>query len=73
MGPGPEIIKHFSYSTQLSMKYVLLINLKLLTIASSFWLNKAEHEKFSANQYEMSTIVGIFISISREFFHAQLH
>ena len=42
------------------MKFVLLINLKLLTIANSFLLNIAEHEKFSANKYGMLTIVGIF-------------
>ena len=56
------------------MKFVLLINLKLLTIANSFLLNIAEHENFSANKYEnannislllrnmkMPTVVGIFI------------
>ena len=55
---GHEVIKLFSCSTQLSMKFVLLINLKLLTIANSFLLNIAEHEN----------IVGIFIFISRENF-----
>ena len=50
--PGPEVIKLFSCSTQLSMKFVLLINLKLLTIANSFLLNIAEHETFSANEYK---------------------
>ena len=30
--PGPEVIKLFSYSTQLSMKFVLLINVKMPTI-----------------------------------------
>ena len=34
------------------MKFALLINLKLLTIANSFLLNIAEHENFSANKYE---------------------
>ena len=34
------------------MKFVLLINLKLLTIANSFSLNTAEHEHFSADKYE---------------------
>ena len=48
----PEVIKHFSCSTQLSMKVVLLMNLKLLTIANSFLLNITEHEIFSANKYE---------------------
>ena len=28
-GPGPEVIKHFSCSTQLSMKFFLLINVKM--------------------------------------------
>ena len=59
--PGPEDIKLFSCSTQLSMKFALPINLKLLTIANSFLLNIAEHETFSA-------IVGIFIFISKENF-----
>ena len=47
------------------MNFVLLINLKLLTIAKSFLLNIAEHENFSANKYDN---VGIFIFISRENF-----
>ena len=34
------------------MKFILLMNLKLLTIANSFLLSIAEHENFSANQYE---------------------
>ena len=59
-------MKLFSCSTQLRMKFVLLINLKLLKIANSFLLNIAEHEHFSANKYE--AIVGIFIFISRENF-----
>ena len=44
--------KLFSCSTQLSMKFVLLINLKILTFANSFLLNITEHENFSANKYE---------------------
>ena len=49
---SPQIIKLFSCSTQLSMKFVLLISLKLLTIANYFLLNLAEHKSFSANKYE---------------------
>ena len=41
---GPEVIKHFSCLTQLNMKFVLLINLKLLTVANSFLLNIAEQK-----------------------------
>ena len=50
--PGPEVIKLFTCSTQLSMKFVLLIYLKLRTIVNSFLLNIAEHENVSANEYE---------------------
>ena len=42
---GPEVIKLFSCSTQLSMKFVLS-NRKLLTIANTFLLNIAEHGAF---------------------------
>ena len=31
-GPGPEVIKLFSYSTQLSMEFFQLINVKMPTI-----------------------------------------
>ena len=48
----PEVMNHFSCSTQPSMKFILLLNLKLLTIAYSFLLNIAEHENSSANKYE---------------------
>ena len=30
--PGPKVIKLFSYSTQLSTKFILLINVKMSTI-----------------------------------------
>ena len=59
---GPEVRKLFSCSTQLSMKFVLLINLKLPTTANSFLLYIAEHENFSANKFE------IFIFIWRKNF-----
>ena len=48
----PLAYKPFSMLNSLSMKFVLLINLKLQTIANSFLLNIAEHENFSANEYE---------------------
>ena len=42
----PEVIKHFSCFIHQSIKFVLLINLKLLMIANSFLLNIVEHENF---------------------------
>ena len=32
MYPGPEVINSFSCSTQLSLKFILLINVKMPTI-----------------------------------------
>ena len=49
---GSKVIKLFSCSTRLSMKFVLLIDLKLLSTANYFLLNIAEHESFSADKYE---------------------
>ena len=49
---GPKDIKLFSCSIALSMKFVLIINLRLLTIANSFLLNIPEHEIFSVTKYE---------------------
>ena len=62
---GPRGYKTFYMLNSARLKFVLLINLKLLTIENSFLLNFAEHENFSANKYE---IVGVFIFISRENF-----
>ena len=55
---NPEVIKLFSCSTQLSMKFFMLINLKLrvLSMPNSFLLNIAEHENFSAYKYENANL-----------------
>ena len=42
----------FSCSIQLSMKFVLLLNLKLLLIVNAFLLNIAEQENFCADKYK---------------------
>ena len=36
LGPGPEVIKLFSCSTQLSMKFQLLINVEIINISGKF-------------------------------------
>ena len=64
---GPEVIKLLSCSNQLSMKFVLLINHKVLAVAIFFLLNIAEHENFSANKYENANYCWHF-HISRENF-----
>ena len=62
---GPEVIKLFSCSTQLSIKFVLLINLKLLTNSNFFLLNMTEHENFSANKYENANY-SIVVTVTTE-------
>ena len=42
----------FFHAKQLSMKFVLPMDLKLLKIVISVLLNIAEHEKCSGNKYE---------------------
>ena len=46
--------------------FVLLKNLKLLTIANSVLLYIAEHENFSANKYENANYLAEKISCSAE-------
>ena len=52
---APRLYNFFSCSTQIGMKFVLLINLDLLTIANYFLLDIAEHEHFSPNKYKNAT------------------
>ena len=47
---GHKVIKLFTCPNQLTMKFVLPITLKLLTITNSFLLHVPEHENFSANK-----------------------
>ena len=34
---GPGVIKHFLYSTKLSTKFILVINVKMPTIVDNCW------------------------------------
>ena len=44
---GPEVIKLFSCSTQLSMKFHLVIKIKIPTVKTVFMLSSAEHAQLS--------------------------
>ena len=46
------------------MKFFMLINLKLLTIAISYLLNLAEQENFSANKYENANYFQLLLAFS---------
>ena len=69
---GPEVIQLFSCSTQLSMKFFMLISLKLLTIANSFLLNLADRENFYAYKYENANFCWHFHIYWQRKFYAQL-
>ena len=49
--PGLEVIKLFSFSTQLSMKFILLISIKIPVILTFSLLNRAEHEIYLADKH----------------------
>ena len=58
--PGPEVIKLFSCSTQLSMKIFLLINVKMPTVVGILTFMSWK------NNVKIPTIVGILTFISRK-------
>ena len=43
------------------MKFVLLINIILLTVANSFLLNITEHKTLSANEYENALLAFAYV------------
>ena len=50
MIPGPEVIKLFSSSTQLSMKFQLLINVKIAQINKNLGLRSQKPVIYPANK-----------------------
>ena len=65
--PGPEAIKHFSSSAQLSMKFQLLINVEIVKIIGKFRFKYHKVVIYPANKInvKMPTIVGILTFMSR--------
>ena len=72
--PGPEVIKLFSYSTQLSTKLILLINVKMptivgiLTFISMMYYNTISERLKARNFF----IYRYFCFYEQLKFHAQL-
>ena len=58
MKSGPKVIKLFSYSTQLSMKFKLLINTKIGKINGNFRFKSPKPVIYPVNIVKMPTIVG---------------
>ena len=58
--PGPEVIKMFSYSTQLSTKFILLINFKMQTIFGILAIINRIHTTSERLKANTSLFIGIF-------------
>ena len=62
--PGPEVIKHFSCSTQLSTKFFLLINVKMPTIVGILTFRSRKNSILSLSESEKAEFLDIFIFMS---------
>ena len=70
--PGAEVIKLFSCSTQLSMKFKLLINIEIVKIDGIFRLNSLEPAIYPANKCLNANNCWHFNIYEQDKFHAQL-
>ena len=69
---GPEVIKLFSCSAQLRIKFILLINVKMPTIVGILTFMSRINYWFLSLEPEFSTIFDYFIIHEKLKFHAQL-
>ena len=69
-GAGAEVIKPFSCSSQLSLKFILLINVKMPTIVGI--LTFMSRINYCFLSFEFSTNFGYFNIYEQLKFHAQL-
>ena len=60
-GPGPEVIKHFSSSAQVSMKFVLLINVQMPTIVGIFTFISKKNSILGLPEPEKSCLSEYFL------------
>ena len=58
---GPEIIKHFSCSTQLSMKFFLLINVKIPTIVGILTFMSGKNSTLGLSEPKKAEFLNMFI------------
>ena len=70
--PGPEVIKLFSYSTQLSLKFFLLINIKMPTIVGILIFISRKNFILSSALQEKSLNCWYLIFYKRNKLHSQL-
>ena len=70
--PGPEVIKLFSCSTQLSMKFFLFINVKMPTIVGILTFISWKNSILGLSEPNKSQISRYFYTYVHLKFHAQL-
>ena len=62
--PDPEVIKLFSWSTQLSMKFFLLINVKMPTIVGILTFICGKNNTLGLSESENAEFLYIYILMS---------
>ena len=70
--PGPKIIKLFSCSTQMSMKFILFINVKMPTIVGILMFISRINTPSGSSKQEKFIIFPYFTFYEQFRFHAQL-
>ena len=70
--PGPDVIKLFSCSAQLRLKFILLINVKMPTIVGILTFISRINYYFLSFEPEFSTNFDYFNIYEQLKFHAQL-
>ena len=72
VSPGPEVIKLFSCSTQLSIKCIMLINVKMPTIVGILTFISMINTTSERSKSKISSFVGILGFYEQLKFHVQL-
>ena len=62
--PGTKVIKLFSCSTQLSMKFFLLINVKMPTVVGIFTFMSGKNSILGLSEPKTAELLDIFIRMS---------
>ena len=70
--PGPEVIKLFPCSTQLSMNFFLLINVEMPTIVGISTLLSRKNTILGLSEPKKADFLDIFYTYEHLQFHAQL-
>ena len=70
--PGPEVIKLFSCSTQLIIKFFLLINVKMPTIVDILTFRSGKNSILSLSKPKKAKFLDILYTYDHLKFHAQL-